>query len=46
LKRGVDLVAFTPGGNKIAASGRDDDHTIVIYDITSKVSVGGCLILE
>lgn len=38
LKRGVDLVAFTPDGNTISATGRDDDHTIVIYDLTNKIS--------
>ena len=46
LKRGVDLLAFTPDGQKLAATGRDDDHTIVIYDLTSKVSVGGSKILD
>lgn len=46
LKRGVDLLAFTPDGNKIAASGRDDNHNIVIYDITNKISKGGAKLLE
>jgi len=46
LKRGVDLVAFTPDGDKISATGRDDDHTIVIYDLTNKISQGGCRILD
>ncbi len=38
LKRGVDLLGFTPSGNKLVATGRDDDHTIVIYDVTDKIS--------
>ena len=46
LKRGVDLLSFNPDGSKLAASGRDDNHTIVIYDLTSKISVGGYKILE
>lgn len=40
------MLGFTPDGNKIAASGRDDDHTIVIYDLTDKISKGGCKILD
>lgn len=46
LRRGIDLVAFCPDGNKIVATGRDDDHTMVVYDLTSKVSVGGSKVLE
>ena len=42
----MDLVAFTPDGDKISATGRDDDHTIVIYDLTNKISQGGCRILD
>lgn len=40
------MLSFTPDGSKLAASGRDDNHTIVIYDLTNKISVGGYKILE
>ena len=41
LKRGVANLAWSPSGNILAASGKDDNHTIVVYDVTNKVTNGG-----
>lgn len=46
MNRGVDLLSFTPSGKKLVATGRDDDHTIAVYDLTNKISEGGALIVD
>jgi len=38
LKRGVDLISFTPNGTRLVATGRDDNHEIALYDLTSNIS--------
>ncbi len=43
---GVELVSFTPDATKVVACAGDDQHTIVIYDLTDKVSRGGSQVLE
>ena len=34
LEKGISNVTFSHDGTKFAASGLDDDHSIVVYDIS------------
>jgi microtubule-associated protein-like 6 len=37
LEKGIAGLAFSPSGNKLAAVAMDDDHSVAIYDINTKV---------
>lgn len=40
------MLAFSPSGEKLIGSGKDDDHTIVIYDLTERLKLGGCKLVQ
>ena len=42
LKRGINCVAFSPDGTKVAALGADDDHCVVINDFNNNTGRGQC----
>jgi len=43
LLKGIKNLAFSPNGKLLAASAFDDDHTIAIYDWSSKPKAGEAL---
>lgn len=42
LEKGIASVAFSPSGTKLAAVAMDDDHSVAVYDIASKVLLNTC----
>ena len=45
LTCGIAIINFTPNGDKLAAAAIDNNHTIAIFDITSKSKNGGVMIV-
>ena len=41
LKQGVGYITFSNDGKKIAATGMDEDHCIVVYDVDKALNSRG-----
>ena len=46
LTKGVASISFTPSGDKLAAIGIDPNHSIAIFDTTTKSTHGGTMLLH